>query len=64
MNTDHTPGYGSAAKYIGAIMKEITRDSLVYGTRNVTIVEVMGRNAGWLTGAAALAKARTAKAWI
>ena len=43
--------------YIGAIMKEITRDSLVYGTRNVTIVEVMGRNAGWLTGAAALAKA-------
>ena len=45
MNTDHTPGYGSAAKYIGAIMKEITRDSLVYGTRNVTIVEVMGRNA-------------------
>ncbi|MFR1785046.1 MAG: 6-phosphofructokinase [Ruthenibacterium lactatiformans] len=57
MNTDHTPGYGSAAKYIGAIMKEITRDSLVYGTRNVTIVEVMGRNAGWLTGAAALAKA-------
>ncbi len=53
MNTDHTPGYGSAAKYIGAIMKEITRDSLVYGTRNVTIVEVMGRNAGWLTGAAA-----------
>ena len=57
MNTDHTPGYGSAAKYIGAIMKELTRDSLVYGTRNVTIVEVMGRNAGWLTGAAALAKA-------
>ena len=57
VNTDHTPGYGSAAKYIGAIMKEITRDSLVYGTRNVTIVEVMGRNAGWLTGAAALAKA-------
>ena len=61
MNTDHTPGYGSAAKYIGAIMKEITRDSLVYGTRNVTIVEVMGRNAGWLTGAAALAKAEDKK---
>ncbi len=57
MNTDHTPGFGSAAKYIGAVMKEITRDGLVYGTPSVTIVEVMGRNAGWLTGAAALAKA-------
>ena len=57
MNTDHTPGFGSAAKYIGAVMKEITRDSLVYDLRSVTIVEVMGRNAGWLTGAAALAKA-------
>lgn len=57
MNTDHTPGYGSAAKYIAATMKEILRDSLVYDTRSVTIVEIMGRNAGWLTGAAALAKA-------
>ncbi|MBD5102498.1 MAG: 6-phosphofructokinase [Subdoligranulum sp.] len=57
MNTDHTPGFGSAAKYIGVVMKEITRDGLVYGTPSVTIVEVMGRNAGWLTGAAALAKA-------
>ncbi len=55
--TDHTPGYGSAAKYIGTVMKELTRDSLVYGMRNVTVVEIMGRNAGWLTGAAALAKA-------
>ncbi|MCI9540604.1 MAG: 6-phosphofructokinase [Lachnospiraceae bacterium] len=53
--TDHTPGYGSAAKYIGAITKEIIRDGLVYGTRNVSIMEVMGRNAGWLTGATALA---------
>lgn len=53
--TDHTPGYGSAAKYIGAITKEIIRDGLVYDTRNVTIIEIMGRNAGWLTGAAALA---------
>ena len=55
--TDHTPGYGSAAKYIGVVMKEIIRDATVYGTKYVTIVEIMGRNAGWLTAAAALAKA-------
>ncbi len=54
--TDHTPGYGSAAKYIGSITKEVIRDGLVYDQQNVTILEVMGRNAGWLTGAAALAK--------
>ncbi len=54
--TDHTPGYGSAAKYIGSVMKEIIRDATVYGTNYVTIVEIMGRNAGWLTAAAALAK--------
>lgn len=54
--TDHTPGYGSAAKYIGVVMKEIIRDATVYGTPYVTIVEVMGRNAGWLTAAAALAR--------
>lgn len=53
--TDHTPGYGSAAKYIGTIMKEIVRDSLVYDLKSVTIVEIMGRNAGWLAGAASLA---------
>ena len=57
MVTDHTPGYGSAAKYIGVVMKEIIRDATVYGTKYVTIVEIMGRNAGWLTAAAALAKA-------
>ena len=56
MHTDHTPGYGSAAKYIGVVMKEIIRDATVYGTNFVTIVEVMGRNAGWLTAAAALAR--------
>ena len=56
MMTDHTPGYGSAAKYIGGVMKEITRDGVVYGHEMVTIVEIMGRNAGWLTAAAALAK--------
>ncbi len=56
--TDHTPGYGSAAKYIGTSTKEIIRDSnaLEYGKGLVTVIEVMGRNAGWLTGAAALAK--------
>lgn len=56
--TDHTPGYGSAAKYIGTSTKEIIRDSnaLEYGKGLVTVVEIMGRNAGWLTGAAALSK--------
>ena len=54
--TDHTPGYGSAAKYIGSITKEVIRDGLVYDQQNVTLLEIMGRNAGWLTGAAALAK--------
>ena len=56
--TDHTPGYGSAAKYIGTSLKEIIRDSfcLEYPRGLVTIVEIMGRNAGWLTGAAALSK--------
>ncbi|MBR4183823.1 MAG: 6-phosphofructokinase [Lachnospiraceae bacterium] len=56
--TDHTPGYGSAAKYIGTSTKEIIRDCLgfSYKKKNVTIIEVMGRNAGWLTGATALSK--------
>ena len=56
--TDHTPGYGSAAKYIGTSVKEIIRDGfcLEYEKGVVTIVEIMGRNAGRLTGAAALAK--------
>ena len=55
--TDHTPGFGSAAKYIGSSMKEIIRDSfcLEYSKGLVSIVEIMGRNAGWLTGACALA---------
>lgn len=53
--TDHTPGFGSAAKYIASVMKELIRDGLVYDMKCATIVEVMGRNAGWLAGAAALA---------
>ncbi len=52
--TDHTPGYGSAAKYIASITKEVIRDGLVYDRDSVTVIEIMGRNAGWLTGAAAL----------
>ena len=56
--TDHTPGYGSAAKYIGTSMKEIIRDSfcLEYEKGVVSIVEIMGRNAGWITAASALAR--------
>ncbi len=56
--TDHTPGFGSAAKYIAVSTKEVIRDALglSYNKENITILEIMGRNAGWLTGAAALAK--------
>lgn len=54
--TDHTPGFGSAAKYIAATTKEIIRDGLVYDYPVVSIIEVMGRNAGWLTAACALAE--------
>ena len=54
--TDHTPGYGSAAKYIGTTVRELVRDSTIYDLKSVTVVEIMGRNAGWLTAAAALAE--------
>ena len=56
--TDHTPGFGSAAKYIATSTKEIIRDAMgfSYKKKNVTIVEIMGRNAGWLTGAAGLSR--------
>lgn len=54
--TDHTPGFGSASKYIASVVKEITLDNLVYGTEGVAVVETMGRNAGWLAAASALAK--------
>ena len=53
--TDHTPGYGSAAKYIATILKEVIRDSSVYNIRSVTVAEIMGRHTGWLAGAASLA---------
>lgn len=52
--TDHCPGYGSAAKYIATCVSEILRDCAVYTVRALTIVEIMGRDAGWLTAAAAL----------
>ncbi len=54
MGTDHTPGFGSAAKYIATSVSEIIRDCAVYTVNAVTIVEIMGRDAGWLTAAAAL----------
>ena len=54
--TDHCPGFGSAAKYIAATFAEIVRDCEVYDIPAVTIVEVMGRNAGWLTAASVLSR--------
>ncbi|OLR60245.1 6-phosphofructokinase [Anaerostipes sp. 494a] len=54
--TDHSPGFGSAAKFIATAFTEIACDCFVYDVPSVTIVEVMGRNAGWLTASAALAR--------
>ena len=54
--TDHTPGYGSASKYIATAMKEIIRDAKTYPNDSVTVVEVMGRNAGWLTASSSLSR--------
>lgn len=56
--TDHTPGFGSAAKYIATSTKEVITDALSfsYKKKNVTIMEIMGRNAGWLVGSAALSR--------
>ena len=53
--TDHCPGYGSAAKYVATTVAEVYKDMTVYNTPLVAIVEIMGRNAGWLTAASALA---------
>ncbi|MGN0584830.1 MAG: 6-phosphofructokinase [Ruminococcus sp.] len=52
--TDHTPGFGSAAKYVAVTMQEIIRDSAVYSIPSVTIVEIMGRHAGWLAASSAI----------
>ena len=54
--TDHTPGFGSAAKYITVTLQEIIRDCAVYTIPAVTIVEIMGRDAGWLTAAAGISR--------
>ncbi|WP_321571985.1 6-phosphofructokinase [Parabacteroides goldsteinii] len=57
VETDHTPGYGSAAKYVATVVREIATDATVYDNKqSVTIVEVMGRHAGWLTAASMLAR--------
>ena len=56
VNTDHTPGFGSAARYVASTVREITLDACVYEKKSVNIIEIMGRHAGWLTGAAALAR--------
>ena len=54
--TDHTPGFGSAAKYIATTILEVAHDTSIYDMPTVVIVEIMGRNAGWLTAAASLAR--------
>lgn len=54
--TDHCPGFGSCAKYISTVISEVAIDSGCYDIKNVTIIEIMGRNAGWLTASAALAR--------
>ena len=54
--TDHTPGFGSAARFVASVTAELTRDGGVYNSKNVTVIEAMGRDAGWLTAAGALAQ--------
>ena len=54
--TDHTPGFGSAAKYVATTVREISLDAEVYDTPSVTIIEIMGRHAGWLTASSVLAR--------
>lgn len=54
--TDHTPGFGSAARFVASVTAELTRDGGVYNTKNVTFIEAMGRDAGWLTAAGTLAQ--------
>ena len=56
LGTDHTPGFGSAAKYISVTMQEILRDTAVYTVPAVTVVEIMGRDAGWLTASSAVGR--------
>lgn len=60
--TDHTPGFGSAARFVASSVKEVARDSGVYAEKSITIIEIMGRNAGWLTAAASLARCENSTA--
>ncbi|MDR1029100.1 MAG: diphosphate--fructose-6-phosphate 1-phosphotransferase, partial [Clostridiales Family XIII bacterium] len=62
VETDHTPGFGSAARYVAASVAEVYLDTIVYPLPAVTIVEIMGRNAGWLTAASVLARRDGVKA--
>ncbi len=55
--TDHTPGFGSAAKYVATSLQEIIRDCRVYSIPSVTIVEIMGRDAGWLAASSCVLRA-------
>lgn len=55
--TDHCPGFGSAAKFIATVTQEIIRDAVVYPVKSATVIEIMGRNAGWLTAASMIPKA-------
>lgn len=55
-HTDHTPGFGSAAKYVASTMLEIAHDTYIYQIPSVVIMEIMGRDAGWLTAASCLAR--------
>lgn len=56
VNTDHTPGFGSAAKFVASSVREINRDSEAYDKPNVMIIEIMGRHAGWLAASSILAR--------
>lgn len=62
VHIDHTPGFGSAAKYVASSILEIAHDTYIYHLKSVTIVEIMGRDAGWLTAASALARNEYSKA--
>ncbi|MBE5943625.1 MAG: 6-phosphofructokinase [Lachnospiraceae bacterium] len=62
VGVDHTPGFGSAAKYIASSMREMAYDTYIYDLNSVLIVEIMGRDAGWLTAASALARNSFSKA--
>lgn len=62
MGTDHCPGYGSSAKYIASVISQMALDAGCYDIKNVLIVEIMGRNAGWLTAASALSRSKAISA--